>query len=842
MKLAVAATATGRALALALAAASIAGVLLFAPPAWAKDFSIIARDIVPSGQFGGIPGSSGGPTLAQAEQQAQMYDALTPLFSHVTNFALSTDFKAEPLLPRRTAGLTNEPVPHPGTTIKRDRFHVPHIYGKTRDDVTWGAGWVEAEDRGLLLQEARGDATVAAVDAPGLSALNLVSKLNTFKPSAQTEAALSKQTGALKAAGANGRGVLHDLKVDLQGINAFLATHNHSLGQFSNVPNFTLNDIYAFNALKDQFVGEGGGDEAVRSEFLSALRQTLGSDRGTKVWNDLREANDPEAPASVPGHVQFQPPPSSDRGNVNLDPGSLSSTAVKALRVERDTRGLASNALLVSGRRSSTHHPILVAGPQIGYFYPGLTLEMDLEGPGISQRGVTSAPFPGYIFIGRNQDEGWSLTSASLDQIDTYVETLCGNSDHRYMFNGKCRSMQFFDAGTLNPGSSTAQEVTFFRTVHGPVIGYARVHGRLVAVSRKRSSYGKDALDLLFYRKLADNQVHNVHQFFRAANLTPQTFNSLYVDDKDIGDFTSGLIPLRPANVDPALPTDGRGKEEWRGTVSFGNHPQGINPPNGEIVNWNNRTQRGYEAPDNNWALGAIQRVDLLLNNLGHGKGITPAHVVSAMNAAATQDVREQTLEPVLSRVLKGGPAPSARDAQMLQLLNAWHDQGGSRLDRTGNGQITAPGAAIMDAAWPLLANAWASTVLSPVLRLELGSFVSPYEKPPGGQYTGWHVFMDKDLRTMLGEKVRGKYSVRYCGGGSVAKCRTLLWGAIDQAGNELAAAQGGNPANWRSSATAERIKFVPGLLPFTLRYTNRPSGIQQVLSFFGHAAQDTGR
>jgi hypothetical protein len=68
------------------------------------------------------------------------------------------------------------------------------------------------------------------------------------------------------------------------------------------------------------------------------------------------------------------------------------------------------------------------------------------------------------------------------------------------------------------------------------------------------------------------------------------------------------------------------------------------------------------------------------------------------------------------------------------------------------------------------------------------------------------------------------------------------LWGAIDQAGNELAAAQGGNPANWRSSATAERIKFVPGLLPFTLRYTNRPSGIQQVLSFFGHAAQDTGR
>ena len=65
---------------------------------------------------------------------------------------------------------------------------------------------------------------------------------------------------------------------------------------------------------------------------------------------------------------------------------------------------------------------------------------------------------------------------------------------------------------------------------------------------------------------------------------------------------------------------------------------------------------------------------------------------------------------------------------------------------------------------------------------------------------------------------------------------------AIDKAGNELAAEQGSNPSAWRSSATRERITFVPGLLPFTMRYTNRPTGIQQVVSFSGHARQDTGR
>jgi hypothetical protein len=77
------------------------------------------------------------------------------------------------------------------------------------------------------------------------------------------------------------------------------------------------------------------------------------------------------------------------------------------------------------------------------------------------------------------------------------------------------------------------------------------------------------------------------------------------------------------------------------------------------------------------------------------------------------------------------------------------------------------------------------------------------------------------------------------------------MWRALVQAGNELAAKQGtSNPADWHSSATAEAITFVPGLLkaspgssqPFTMRYTNRPTGIQEIVSFTGHSKQDTGR
>jgi acyl-homoserine lactone acylase PvdQ len=805
------------------------------PPTSAKDYAIIARDIMPSGEYGAVPTPA---LLPKEEQQAEMYNALTPLFNHVTAADVFSDFKPFGVGTGVTGPLTQEVVPHPGVTILRDAYDVPHVYGATRDDVTWGAGWVVAEDRNLLLNEAHNIAELAAIDAPGLSAINLIGNLASFTPTAQTRDVIAQQTNQLLAHGAEGRAVLHDIDMYLAGINAWYRLNSPS------TPPFTRVDIYALNALKDQFVGEGGGQQAINSEFLSGLQQRLGKNKGMEVWNDLREANDPGAPVSVPGHVRFQPPPKSLSGNVILDDNSLSATASQALAVQRDFRGHASNELMVSAKRSATHHPIMVAGPQIGYYYPGLTQEMDLEGPGIHQVGAMAAPFPGYIFIGRSQDAAWSLTSAGLDQIDTYAETLCGHSTHKYLFDGKCRQMQFFDAGSLTEGGKTS-EVTFWRTIHGPVFGYARVHGRLVALSHKRSSYGKDVLDLLFYYDLAHGLVHNIHQFFRDADKTPQTFNSFYMDDKDIGVFTSGLVPIRPSNADQDLPLNGTGKEEWRGYVSFNNHPHGINPPNGEIVNWNNRPQAGYEAPDDNWMYGALHRVLLLMDNLGQGGNVTPAEVVSAMNETASQDVREVLFEPVLSKLLHGGRAPTGRDAQMLALLDAWHRHGSSRLDRTdsnGVGQITDPGAAIIDKAWPLLASAWASTVLGPKLSAQLASFMTPYQAPPGGQEVGWYGYMYNDIRTILGERVTGPFAVRYCGGGNLNRCRALMWGAITKAGDELAAAQGPNPSAWRSSATAERIKFVPGLLPYTMRYTNRPTGIQQVLSFGGHAPADTGR
>ena len=79
---------------------------------------------------------------------------------------------------------------------------------------------------------------------------------------------------------------------------------------------------------------------------------------------------------------------------------------------------------------------------------------------------------------------------------------------------------------------------------------------------------------------------------------------------------------------------------------------------------------------------------------------------------------------------------------------------------------------------------------------------------------------------------MRGQFNLRYCGSGNFSRCRTDLWAALDGAVKQVAATQSDpDPNNWRS--TASRTSFVPGLLPNTMRSTNRPT-FQQVLEFQG--------
>jgi acyl-homoserine lactone acylase PvdQ len=340
----------------------------------------------------------------------------------------------------------------------------------------------------------------------------------------------------------------------------------------------------------------------------------------------------------------------------------------------------------------------------------------------------------------------------------------------------------------------------------------------------------------LFFLDLSTNAVRSARDFAQAAAGMELTFNWFYADDRDIAQFTSGRLPVRPPTVDPGLPTKGDGEHEWRGFVPASAHAQSINPRSGMILNWNNKPARGFAGSDSEWTWGPVQRVDLLWDAVQRRSKHTLGSAVGAVNLAATTDLRSVRLVPLLAEAMRRTAPPSTRAAAALQVLEDWRSVGSSRLDADLDGWIDHPGAAVLDAAWSRLADAALGEVLGPLVD-ELGAVVSrdqPFNAGGSSFYEGWWSYIDKDLRTLLGRPVRGPYMTRFCGAGDPATCSRALWGALDAAAAELEAQQGAVPSAWRASALPERIRFAPGLMTETMRGTNRPT-FQQAITFDGH-------
>src|SRR5215210_1188799 len=806
-------------------AVTATALLLLPSSALARDYAETARNVVPSGQWGGAPVPPG------ADSQAKLYDSLTPRFDQVTAEDLTRSFKSERFGVGEDGPATAERTPRRGVRLLRDRYNVPHITGRTRDDVTWAMGWLLQEDRGLLLAQGRYPARLAAVDAPNINAFGLVTGLKTVTPSRQINRTIRRNgLRALRSAGPDGRRLLHDIDVFVAGLNARLRAEKSTAERFSRV------DLFATNALVGQIFGEGGGGEGRRGQFYGALRARIGAEGAKVLFDDLSEHNDADTPTTLTRTTPFAKVPRTPRGNAILDAGSLRPTATAgASAARRTTPGWASNFQIIGRSRSATGHPLFVGGPQIGYFYPGLTLEADVRWPGHQARGVYSPANPGAILIGRGEDFAWSLTSAGSDLVDEFAEVLCGGSRTRYRYRGRCRRMRTVDAGTI----AGAGRVRYRTTVHGPVTGYATAGGKPIAIARKRASFGRDVLWQLPFRDATIGRVAGTRSFIRAFARSPFTFNVGYADDRDIAMFSAGKLPRRDPRVDPRLPTLGTGAYEWKGTVPARKLPQQVNPPGGALVNWNNSPAPGFGAADNNWAYGSLHRVSLLQAHIARRDKHDLASVTSAMNAAATQDLRSAGLTPTLATLLRTGPAPSARAERMLELLEAWRANGSSRLDRDEDGAMDAGAApAIMDAFYPRLLDAVLAGALGPQLA-ELKALEGGNNSPGSGFTGGGINYIDKDLRQLLGTQFKRPFRTRFCGRGDLGACRTAVWSALDAAGQELEAKQGSaSPDAWRSDARAERIRFAPGLLTTTMRYTNRPSGIQQVISFKGHRAR----
>ena len=197
---------------------------------------------------------------------------------------------------------------------------------------------------------------------------------------------------------------------------------------------------------------------------------------------------------------------------------------------------------------------------------------------------------------------------------------------------------------------------------------------------------------------------------------------------------------------------------------------------------------------------------------------------VGIMNRAATEDVRSPVW-PVVSKVLHGGRRPSARDQQVVDILDDWVGRDAPRLDADGNGLYdeSGPGDHGRGLAADRRRGDVAGVHRQPARR--------PQQRPRPRRPLGRVLRRQGPAHAARSNGCEGRFNLSYCGNGSLAACRASLWDGDPLRAPTASAAQFGtsDPTKWLRPRRP--TGFAPGLLPNRFPTTNRPT-FQQVLEF----------
>jgi acyl-homoserine lactone acylase PvdQ len=825
-----------------------------------------------------------GADTRHATAEIAAYDDLVQGYPTLTEEEIRTRyFKQRIFRPITDAERTYSP--RSGVTVYRDaQWGEPHIYGDSDEHMAFGAGYVTAEDRLAIMELLRALGRAEAFELLGTTPAWLadaeIARLYGYTD-AEFEAMATRLP---EVYGKDGEDMLKILDGYVAGINAYIAEAARGevplpagfseLGLGSPGP-WRRGDVVAAVSTVRALFGAGGGSEMNDAAVMAGLVRDLGPELGSQVYEDFRNRDNRDGPMhtmkrfpylQVPESVDWSAHPENPTAQVSAaDAAELADLAESSrIRYERLTlsspigaldlsrNGGMSNHLVIGARRTKSGFPLLIGGPQAGYFSPQILMDYELHSPTIDARG---AGFPGLsaiVVMGRTERYAWTPTAGGADMIDTYVEKLCdpaggdaGEDSRFYEFKGECRAM---DRRTLReaPPGAPYPDIVVERTVHGPVLSRGTLNGQPIAVVNKRSTYGKEldaAISILRMNRGEATTAKRFISIFREShNLST---NWSYASRREIGYVHGGLYPKRPAGPHPDFPKWGTGEWEWE-TNSKGEDvylgrsavPHEANPRRGFTFSWNNSQAPGWAASDAQWGHGSIHRGKLLEDEIRAQKrhSITPVRLVQMMERAGLTDLRGRYVAPLALQLLEGAQS-GPREQAMIALLEDWIAEGALRRDGDGDGDYDHSAAvAIMDAWWEPLLRGIFDPVLGDSARIPITFDNAP--NSGGSAYeSGFYPHVYTDLSMVLGRRLKSPTSRIYCGGtseapASRAACAEVVMASLVAAGDALRDSQDGDdPAAWRSDAAAERILFLPAAA-LSMHWVNRPT--TQQIALFG--------
>lgn len=294
------------------------------------------------------------------------------------------------------------------TTIIRDDFGVPHIYGKTDADAVFGLLYAQCEDDFNRVEQNYIWATGRLAEVDGEEALYSDLRAQLFMTQEEAIAHYEKSPDWLKK--------LCNAFAD--GINYYLYTH----------PEVKPKLLNRFEPWMPMYFSEGS------------------------IGGDIERVSTKKIKAFYEGGMQIP---------------EMEELEIKKQKEAQEPQG--SNGIAISGKLTQSGNAMLLINPHTSFYFRGEVHVVSEEGLN-AYGAVTWGQF--FVYQGFNEKTGWMHTSTYTDVMDEFEETIVEmDGKLLYRYGEELRPVETSEITLKYKDGDTLKEKTFpmYHTHHGPI-------------------------------------------------------------------------------------------------------------------------------------------------------------------------------------------------------------------------------------------------------------------------------------------------------------------------------------------------------------------------------------
>jgi penicillin G amidase len=645
--------------------------------------------------------------------------------------------------------------------IVRNNNNVPHIFGKTDEDVYFALGFAHAQDRLWQMTMLRRTAQGRLSEVFGQRTLKTDELLRRYDLYTLAQSSVAAQDDQTKLA----------LQAYSRGVNAWIGQINErSMGR--GAPEFFLfsNEIAAWQPADSIAIIKLMALQLSAHLEFEVLRARMSLILPDARLHDILPDDAGAGITALPDYASLMPgAPGGATIRFAQDPFSPFP--------ERATAG-ASNAWAAAPDRSAAGGSLLANDPHLDFTAPTIWYLARME---LATGGVIGATIPGIpaILIGRSAKLGWGVTSSYMDDQDVIIEKLNPANPEEYEtpegfvpFETRRSIITVKDADPVT--------ITLRWSKSGPVLPGTHYNLASITPAGHVAALSWTALnpnDTSMTASIHLMQAGSVDAAIDAGKLfIAPSQNLMLADAKGVAMQTVGAMPERDTSsqTQGRMPSPGwEGNNRWIGTLPYADNPRVIAPPTGLLGNTNNKTVDRPFPKHVSFEWGDTQRIQRWLTLMKTREVHTRESFIEAQ--LDTVSFTARSLLPLVGADLwfTGEPAPEGTPERFRQkalaILAEWNGEMNEHLPE------------------PLIYMAWMRSLQDRMIRDELG--------PMADEFT--HIepeLIDRVFRNVDGAAV-------WCDiiqSAAVETCPELARIALDEALLRLKERHGDNIESWR--------------------------------------------